>query len=136
MSFDDIDSGTGSISQINVAPLVDVALVLLVIFMVAAPIIQQGVELDLPQETLSPISGDDEQLVVSIDKEGEVYVGAGNKVDINKIGTRVNLILAKRQQKNVYIKADKRVSYGKVMKVMGNIRRSGITKVGLITEPS
>ncbi len=136
MAFDDMSGDGGTISQINVTPLVDVMLVLLIIFMVAAPILQQGVELELPQETIAPIEGEGEQLVVSVDQRGKVYIGEGNMVEVKDLGTRLKGILARRQDKRVFIRADKRVPYGQVMAVMGSIRRSGIFKVGLITEPS
>lgn len=136
MAFDDLDDQSGIISQINVTPLVDVMLVLLIIFMVTVPILQQGVELELPQETITPIEGEGEQLVVSIDKDGITYIGAANQVAIKDIGTRLNAILERRQDKRVFIRADRRVPYGTVMAVMGSMRRSGIFKVGLITEPT
>ena len=104
MAFDDFDSGGGSISQINVTPLVDVMLVLLVIFMVTSPILQQGVELDLPKETLSPIEGEGEQLVVSIVKEGNVYIGKDNEVPLDSLGERLSNILSAREDKRVFIK--------------------------------
>jgi biopolymer transport protein TolR len=135
MGFDDLESG-GSISQINVTPLVDVMLVLLVIFMVTSPILQQGVELELPQETIAPVEGEGEQLVVSIVQSGEVFIGKENRVEIDSIGERLTSIMSSRQDKRVFIRADRRVSYGQVMAVMGAIRRAGIVKVGLITEPS
>ena len=136
MAFDDLDQGGGVISSINVTPLVDVMLVLLIIFMVTAPILQQGVELELPQETISPIEGEGEQLVVSIDQTGKVYIGSNNEVALDSIGPRLTAILTQRTDKRVFIRADKRITYGQVMAVMGRIRRAGIYKVGLITEPS
>jgi biopolymer transport protein TolR len=135
MAFDEGGDG-GMISTINVTPLVDVMLVLLVIFMVTAPILQQGVELELPQETIAPIEGEGEQLVVSIDQEGLVYVGQGNRVELEQLGNRLKAILVTREDKRVFIRADRRVPYGSVMGAMGSIRRAGIYKVGLITEPS
>jgi biopolymer transport protein TolR len=135
MAFDELEN-SGAISQINVTPLVDVMLVLLIIFMVTAPILQQGVELELPKETIAPIEGEGEQLVVSIDRKGEVFIGEGNKVDVPQLGPKLSGILERRQDKRVFIKADKNVEYGIVMSVMATMRRAGIFKVGLITEPS
>ena len=136
MSFDDSDNGGGAISTINVTPLVDVMLVLLVIFMVTAPILQQGVELELPKETISPIEGEGDQLVVSIDKSGGIFIGEGNPAELSTLGPKLTAIIARRQDKRVFIRADKSVQYGAVMAVMGTMRRNGIYKVGLITEPT
>lgn len=136
MSFDDSSSDSGAISTINVTPLVDVMLVLLVIFMVTAPILQQGVELELPRETIAPIEGEGEQLVVSVDKKGTIFIGQGNEADLKTLGPKLTAILERRKDKRVFIRADKNVNYGAVMAVMGTMRRNGIVKVGLITEPS
>lgn len=137
MAFDDMSSDGGAISQINVTPLVDVMLVLLIIFMVAAPILQQGVELELPKESVAPVeSGEDEQLIVSITKDGNIFIGSGNKVELDMLGPKLVGILSTRVDKRVFIKADRRVSYGEVMAAMARIKRSGIEKVGLLTDPS
>ncbi len=137
MAFDDMSSEGGAISQINVTPLVDVMLVLLIIFMVAAPILQQGVELELPKETIAPVEGgEEEQLVVSIDKDGAVYLGAKNEVALEELGPKLLAIVKLRTDKRVFIKADHRATYGQVMAAMARIKRSGIDKVGLLTEPS
>jgi biopolymer transport protein TolR len=139
MAFDDLSNESGAISQINVTPLVDVMLVLLIIFMVSAPMLNQGVELTLPKETIAPVKGSSdsaEQLTVSINKKGQVYIGAENEVEIESVGKRLAAILEKRDDKSVFIKADKDVTYGVVMAVMARIRRAGIYKVGLITDPS
>jgi len=136
MSFDDANSDSGTISQINVTPLVDVMLVLLVIFMVAAPILQQGVELELPRETIAPVQGEGEQLVVSVDKDGKVFIGEGNPIEVGVLGEKVRAVLERKADKRVFIKADRRVNYGRVMGVLGSIRRAGVVNVGLITDPS
>ncbi len=136
MAFDDLSSEDGAISQINVTPLVDVMLVLLVIFMVAAPILQQGVELELPRQNIAPLEGDGEQLVVSIDKDGVVYIGSDNKVEMKDLGERLKGILSRRKDQRVFVKADRRVVYDRVMAVMGSLRRAGIFQVGLVTEPT
>jgi len=136
MAFDDSGENNGALSTINVTPLVDVMLVLLVIFMVTAPILQQGVELELPRETIAPIEGEGQQLVVSITKNGSIFIGEGNETDVKSLGPKLVGILERRQDKRVFIKADKNVVYGSVMAVMATMRRNGITKVGLITEPS
>jgi len=136
MSFEELSSNEGAISQINVTPMVDVMLVLLVIFMVAAPILQQGVELELPKQTIAPIEGEGEQLVISIDKEGAIFIGKDNRVELKDLGPRLKAILERRKDQRVFVRADRRVVYDTVMAVMGQMRRNGIFKVGLITEPS
>ena len=134
MGFDD-SSSDGMLASINVTPLVDVMLVLLVIFMVTAPMIQQGVELQLPKETIAPMEGKDDQMVVSVTKDGSVFIGKDNQVKIEELGEKIKGIIAGRQDKKVFIKADTNASYGSVMAAMASIRRVGITNVGLITEP-
>ena len=128
-------SGDGPISAINVTPLVDVMLVLLVIFMVTAPMMQQGVEVRLPKATTAALAGSAEQVVLSIDKSGETFLGAGNRVAIDEIGTRVAAALSNRppEARKVYIKADTDLAYGRIMVVMGKLHQAGITQIGLIS---
>lgn len=141
MAFGGDDSGgsygDGPIANINVTPLVDVMLVLLIIFMVAAPMLQQGVEVNLPKASSSPLVGSAEQLVVSIDQAGIIYLGAGNQVDPVEIGKKVAAILATRPEpdRKVYIKADGALAYQVLMDVMGKLHESGITQIGLVSAP-
>lgn len=122
-------------AEINVVPFIDVMLVLLVIFMVTAPMLQQGVDVNLPKATTAPLEGRAEQIVLSIDKEGKIFVGAGNEVLSEEIGTKVAAIFEARKdpEKKVYIKADAANSYGRVMEVMGRLHEAGITQIGLVS---
>jgi biopolymer transport protein TolR len=126
--------GSGSISDINVTPLVDVMLVLLVIFMVTAPILQQGVAIDLPKVAASPLAGDEEQLVVNVDKAGRVFLN-DTPMALPDLTTKLAAIRAARPDRQVFVRADQSVPYGQVMKTMAAVRESGLTKVGLVTEP-
>jgi biopolymer transport protein TolR len=131
------DFGGGVRAEINVTPLVDVMLVLLVIFMVTTPLLQQGVEVNLPKTTNAPLPGSEEQLVISISKDGTIFLGAGNKVEITEIGKKVAAILATRpaEARKAYIKADAGLQYQVIMDLMGTLYQSGITQIGLMSAP-
>lgn len=122
-------------ADINVTPLVDVMLVLLVIFMVTAPMMQQGVEVELPKATTAPLKGSNEQVVISVDKNGKVFVGAGNETPIEEIGPKIKAIMENRKEedKKVYIKGDTNTNYGVVMQVMGRLHEGGIYQIGLMS---
>lgn len=122
-------------ADINVTPLVDVMLVLLVIFMVTAPMMQQGVEVELPKATNAPLKGTNEQVVISVDKDGKVFVGANNEVQIPEIGPKVKAIMENRpeDERKIYIKGDTNTNYGVVMQVMGRLHEAGIYQIGLIS---
>ena len=122
--------GGGSISDINVTPLVDVMLVLLVIFMVTAPILQQGVSIDLPKVAGAPLAGEEEQLVVNVDKAGQVFLN-DTAMPLDALTTKLAAIRAARPDRQVFVRADQSVAYGQVMRTMAAVRASGLTKVGL-----
>jgi biopolymer transport protein TolR len=124
-------------STINVTPLVDVMLVLLVIFMITTPILQQGVEVNLPKATTAPLKGESEQVVISVDLNGNIFLGAGNKVDLETLPAKLEAVMAQRDeaQRKVFIQSDERVSYGTVMSLMGRIHAAGIEQIGLVSEP-
>lgn len=124
----------GLMSEINITPFVDVMLVLLIIFMVTAPMMVQGVNVSLPEAESGPISSDDNQLVVSIDKDGKIYINDLN-VTTDFLGEKLKRILENRTGKEVYLRADKMVSYGVVVSVMTEIKGAGIEKLGMLTEP-
>jgi biopolymer transport protein TolR len=125
----------GPVAYINVAPLVDVMLVLLVVFMVTAPMLQQGVEVNLPQATNAPLQGNAEQLVLSIDKDAKIYLGEGNVFSLDDVGSRVAAILETRppEDRKIYIKADRDLEYGQIMLVMGALYQAGIRQIGLVS---
>ena len=134
MSFDPGGSGNDAISQINVTPLVDVMLVLLIIFMVTAPILQQGVAVDLPKVAAGPLTGQEEQLVVNVAKGGQVFLN-DTPMATTDLTAKLGAIAAARPDRQVYVRADQSVPYGEVMQVMSAVRDAGLTHVGLVTEP-
>ena len=121
-----LDDDADAFSDINVTPLVDVMLVLLVIFMVTAPIIQQGVAVDLPKTPEDP-------LILSITKNGSYYL---NETPIAKsqLRDRLKLILSRRRDKAVYLKADRNLAYGVVVETMDTLNRLGVESLGMVTE--
>jgi len=134
MAFDQGSSESSAISQINVTPLVDVMLVLLIIFMVTAPILQQGVSIDLPKVAAGPLTGEEEQLVVNVAKGGQVYLN-DTAMTSEQLKEKLRAIVAARPDRQLYVRADQAVPYGQVMQVMGAVRDAGLVRVGLVTEP-
>lgn len=123
-----------TISQINVTPLVDVMLVLLVIFMVTAPIIQQGVQVNLPQTKASAITGSEEPLIVTVAKDGKIYLN-DNVIGLADLGTKLSAIRKLQADKQVYLRADQDVRYGTVMKTIAEIKQAGIERLGMVSRP-
>jgi biopolymer transport protein TolR len=134
MAFDQGSPGDSSIAQINVTPLVDVMLVLLVIFMVTAPILQQGVAVDVPKVAAGPLTGEEEQLVVNVAKGGKLYLN-DTAMSPQDLAAKLAAIAGARPDRQIYVRADQTVPYGDVMAVIGSIREAGLARVGLVTEP-
>jgi len=124
-----------TIAQINVTPLVDVMLVLLVIFMVTAPIIQQGVQVNLPQAKAAAIPGTEELLVVTISKDGKIYLN-DNAMTLAELGDKLRAIRRLQADKQVYLRADQAVRYGVVIKTIAEIKQAGIDRLGMVTRPT
>ena len=125
----------GLVAEINVTPLVDVMLVLLIIFMVTAPMMTQGLEVELPETTAKSLRQKEEPLMVSLNKEGHIYL---NKVKVNSslLKQQLSAMSDEEKKRPIYLKADKNVAYGKVVTIMADIKQSGFEKLGMITQPS
>ena len=121
--------------DINVTPFVDVMLVLLIIFMVTAPMMTHGVKVDTPVTTHGQMDVDAKSLMISIDASGQVFINDA-QLKASEIREKLPVILDVKQVKEVYIKADKSLPYGVVMHVMAQIRDAGIEKIGMVTEPA
>ena len=124
----------GLMSQINVTPLVDVMLVLLIIFMVTAPMMIQGVNVSLPQATADPLPVETEHLLITIDREGQVYIN-DFLVTLDFLQQKLMAILKDRTDRTVYLRADKGIAYGLVVRVMSEVKGAGVVKLGMVTEP-
>lgn len=121
-------------SDINVTPLVDVMLVLLIIFMVTAPMMMQGVEVNLPKTTTRHIKTREDPLLLTVNKKKEIFLER-HKIQLEGLDTKIKKIFENRREKEVLLRADKDVPYGFVIKVIANVKRAGIDKLGMVTEP-
>jgi len=121
-------------SDINVTPLVDVMLVLLIIFMVTAPMMMQGVNVSLPQTGPQPLPAEKEHLAVTIDRSQQIFIN-DYKVSLEALREKMEKILAGRADNKVYLRADKNVPYGIVVKVISEVKGAGVEKLGVVTEP-
>ena len=122
-------------SEINVVPYIDVMLVLLVIFMITAPLLTQGVKVDLPQAASRPVEVQDrETLVVTVDREGRYFLD-DKRIGTDELGKKVAAILKLRPQTPVMVRGDRSANYGEVVKVMTLLQGAGAESVGLLTEP-
>lgn len=123
-----------ALSEINVTPFVDVMLVLLVIFMVTAPMMQQGLDVNLPKTSSTGVSLNEDPFILVIDAKGQIRIGEST-VNAKDLAVKIRAIFETRNAKQVYIQADEKVDYGTVAYVMGEVRQAGITNMSLITQP-
>ena len=123
------------VSEINVTPLVDVMLVLLIIFMVTAPMMTQGLDVDLPETTSKALRQDEQPQVITIDKDGKINL---NGYDVSRalVYQELNKLADSLKEQPIYLKADKNVPYGEVVALMADIQAAGFSKLGIITKPS
>ena len=134
MSFQLNRSSKEPMSEINVTPFVDVMLVLLIIFMVTAPLLTVGVQVDLPESAADSLSDDQEPLTLSINSKGEIFIQE-SQVEFDKIVAKILAIAKNRTDTRIYVRGDKTINYGRVLEIMGMLSGSGFTKVALISEP-
>jgi biopolymer transport protein TolR len=119
-------------SEINVTPLVDVMLVLLIVFMVAAPLMTVGVPIELPQTKAKPLQGDSEPITVSVDKDSKVFLQE-TEIDPETLVAKLEVIAKNGYEERIFVRGDTAVNYGAVMKVMGALNAAGYKKIGLVT---
>src|SRR3972149_6536720 len=127
-------------SAINVVPYIDVMLVLLIIFMITAPLLSQGVKVELPKANAEPLPAEDkEPVMISVDSDGNFYINYGENqddpIDPQTLANRVSALLKYQPGIPVYLKGDKKVPYGRVVEAMAMLQRAGVNGVGLITDP-
>ena len=120
-------------SEINVTPMVDVMLVLLVVFMITAPLLTVGVPVDLPKTEASRIVGQDEPLVITVRADGKVFI-QDSEIDMSRLIARLDAITENRKETRIFVRGDKAIAYGRVMEVMGSVNLAGFDRVALITE--
>ncbi len=129
--------GTNSdrlMSDINVTPFVDVMLVLLVIFMVTAPMMMQGVDVALPETTSQPLAAKKENLVITINNKNQIFIN-NYQVNLDYLQEKLKKILEGRKDREVYLRADREIAYGFVVRVMSEIKGAGVENLGMVTEP-
>ncbi len=124
----------GPLSEINIIPLVDVMLVLLIIFMITAPMMQHGVNIDIPKVTTKPLPAKDEPQILSITKDQQLVLNE-KKLSIKDLKAAVQLLFTNKADKELFLRADKDVPYGFVVNCMGIVREAGIEKVNIVTRP-
>ena len=124
----------GALSEINVTPFVDVMLVLLVIFMVTAPMMEQGIEVDLPETTTQNIRVQEEPLILTVKKDGSYHLGS-REVSAAELSAKLDAILEGAEDREVFLRADRAARYGAVAKALAAVRAAGGRHIGMVTEP-
>jgi len=122
------------LSEINVTPFVDVMLVLLIIFMVTAPMMVQGIDVSLPEATSKPLASEKEPLLITINKNNQIFVN-DFEVSLGFLQEKLSKVLEGRSDREVYFRADKGIEYGMVVQVMSEIKGAGVEKLGMVTIP-
>jgi len=128
------DSKSGPLSEINIIPLVDVMLVLLIIFMITAPMMQHGMNIDIPKVTTKPLPTKDEPQILNITKDQRLILNE-KKLAEKDLKAAIQLLFANKSTKEIYLRADKEVPYGFVVSCMGLIREAGVEKINIVTKP-
>lgn len=123
---------TNLISEINITPFVDVMLVLLIIFMVTSPMLVAGIKVDLPETSSSPVSGQDEPLTLTVDKNGKVYI-METPIDRKNLIGKLKAITEQKMDTRIFVRGDKNASYGHIVEVVSEVNSAGFSKVALIT---
>jgi biopolymer transport protein TolR len=134
MGFTPRNRKSGLVAEINVTPLVDVMLVLLIIFMITAPMMSQGVDVDLPETTARPLAQKEKPIIITITRKGEITIDR-IKVSRRLLRQKLAKLAVKGKERPVFLNADKKVAYGDVVKIMADVKNSGFDKLGMITKP-
>jgi len=135
MTFKLRRSAKEPISEINVTPFVDVMLVLLIIFMVTAPLLTVGIQVDLPETSADTLPEESEPLTLTINAKGEIFIQE-TKIEFEKIISKILAVSNNRTDTRIFVRGDKTINYGRVLEIMGMLSGSGFTKVALISEPN
>ena len=120
-------------SEINVTPFVDVMLVLLIVFMVAAPLLTVGVPIELPETKAKPLQGDNEPLTVSVSPDGKIFL-QDTEIELDTLAPKLVAIAENGYEERIFVRGDRNVGYGSIMKVMGVLNRAGFKRIGLVTD--